>query len=629
MQACSDISCASPAPVASPSAPPIDTTANPSALNTGLTYLLNAVHTGVAQPTTIATNLAVQFYVLIAVISISWAALFWHWDGSGLPEVARNVISRLIETSVWIAVISTTWTGFGGNGWFGAIINAGASLGGIVAGQSSPVNFASGTFTTNNLPGTILDFGFSLFTTIMGANQFGKGGFFEFAGEALNGSALINACVWVAFLASAVWAVFICAYSAFRLFCTLVKCYLLAPLTILQAFAGSRRTSSMGSTVFSGSLLIGIEVFIVVAGAGLGFNTVLHVGQAAGIVNTNTNAVLPYYCFNGNAIGCASTGYSNVTLNIGTLLLIDLVLTLMGWVIRDAPQLAADVLAGRFSMTGQQAIQILQSSPSLAAKSLGWAGGAAQAGAAGGAGAGVNEALKPMKQLVGGAVKAAGMVALGVATGGTGLAAVATAAGRGGMIGGTSGALLSGFGKAALGGIGDRMRGDKAEEQNSVSGAPAAPAAGSRAGARAESGAANAAGASEPSDRQAARQTTLDDNVTQGAQDVPDSSVDAASSEVTRTTTIDEQVLQRLSQAAAAMERGATAMAASAAGGGSQPRSQNSSGFDPLGELDSHMSIGKAFMYKALYQSARPQTPPTPIQEQSQGLTLPLFQGNR
>jgi hypothetical protein len=615
----------------------------------------------VAPAMDISTNLGLTLCKATTVMSICLGSVAWWFDGMALITIVRNMLARIVEFSLWIWVIANTWGGFG---WFQHLLTAAASIGSTLGGVSFSI--APGSFSSNVLPGELLTLGAQLFTEIVGAAEFGKGGIASLFMEAATGDIFFETVIFVIAFLSGCWAFFVMAYASYRLWLSLAKVYIIAPLSFLQGLAGSRRLSPMSGSFISGAIILGLEVCTTFILTGLLYNIIAKMSAkfsfAAGSVVTNP----PWYCTLPIAAPfCAAYGGSAIKL--GELVAINLVLTLFAWAIRDVPRIVRDALEGRFSMSPQEVTAVMASSPSMAARAIGHGMNTVNAGASGGAPAAFRQAVQPAvdagKAVVGGAA----MVALGAATGGVGAAAVATAAARGGMLGGARGAVLSAAGKAVAG---EKMAAAKSAHAGGETGTITS-AASSAASAASKSqktttgatdgdfaGAGGGGGAGQDSD--AHRTVSVDTDYQADAGSAPPAPDVDGASQRSRTTTIDENI-QRGGQGGTAASggaggggslgagspSGAAATAGSSSGSGG---AAGGSGFGGGGgggggggsaggaggaigqmaqELDSHMSVGKMFAMKALYMNARtPPPPPPPPDERSASLPISVV-GNR
>jgi hypothetical protein len=595
----------------------------------------------VASAMSISTSLGLTLCKATTVLSLSLAAIYWFFDGMPLVTVVKHSLGRVVEFSLWMWVIANTWSGFG---WFPTMISAAGALGSTIGG----VPFSISSWKTDVLPANLLTLGAGLFSEIVGAAEFGKGGILSLLVQGLTGDVIFETAIFIFAVISGGWAFLVLAYAAFRLWMALGKVYILAPLSFLQGLAGSRRLSPMSGSFISGAIILSCEVLTTFVLTGLLYNAINLIQTKFHIVETTVVSTVPTWCSNPLLAPFCST-YSGSTIKLGSLIAVNIVMTMFAWFIRDVPRLVRDALEGRFTVSPQEVSAVLAASPSMTARAMGHGLNIASAGAQSGTGAAFNTAVKPAvdgaKQVAG----AAAMVGVGALTGGTGAAAIGMAAGRGAMMGGGRGAMLAGAGRAMFG---ERLAAAKAaaaggEEgtiTSAVSDGASAGRGGSSSGAAPAgahdideslvgSGGGSVGSSSGASDADQSRTVSVDTEYqTDNGTPPPIPDVDGAAQR-TRTTTIDD-LQQRGSQSSGSGSFSSSGSGWSGGGSRSGGGGGSSGGAGGImgelsNEMNAHMTLGKMFAMRALYMTARPPTPPPPPPDE-RSASVPLsVAGNR
>lgn len=617
-----------PAPVATPGPSPASI-GDTGIISTLITKLLQQAWHGIADAANAAQTVGARLYVLIAIISLTLAAIPIMLNGDHHLGVVRLTIERVVETSLWIGVITNTWTGLG---WFPALISSGAYLGAYLSGLNTNFNVTSG-WDLDVLPGNLLNFGGQLFGAILGATVFTPHGILSFVTGAFNGTFYLQCVVVLMGLATAGWAFLGFAYAALRLTICVLKVYLLAPLSVLQALAASRRMGSYGGSYFAGSLVLGIETMLVLVIVGLFYNSIK--GEATFFQALWAATSPEQMCKNifqnpASILSCVASlsGYTQNPVSIAGLFSIDITTFGFMWALRDVPRLAADAIQGRFTASTQELVQQLKSSPSLAAQVAGYGAGIVQDGASHGVQGAAMTAFRPVQEAIGKAVQLGAMVAVGAATGGVGAGAVATAAGTGAMLGGVEGGIAAGLGKALLGNILSSALSKNDGEENTISSGdepedeqPAARQQGatSHTGdtARSETspGEEELAETSSGMDDDAARtrratvETMVDEHVTSGSQ----ASADKGAPNETKQRTVVTELTDEIRQLTAAIK---SQQSSAQPGQGQSSRAATSDKpqtmLEAVASLGENMSLGRMFAQRAIYMNSRTPKPPQP-----------------
>ena len=637
---------ATAAPTAAASAAPI-AIGNTDLVDKLITRVLGEAWSGVKGAADSSQIIGVRIYTLLAVISFALAFVPLALGSDDTGRI-RFAVERIVETSLWVAIISNTWSGLG---WFPLIISSAAKLGSAISGLQLTYKVDSG-FTA--LPGTLLDMGGQLFGSIIGTTIMAPHGILNFVVNAANGQIIVQSIIGVLGLCSAFWVFFAFAYAAFKLLMTILKTYLFATLSLLQGLAGSHRLSGYAGGFFSGALVLGIEIFLTMAICGLFAKTMAFEQsffQAAYQANSPVQACGHFFNDPSQILPCIGslTGITTSAINMGALAAVDASAFFFLWALRDVPKLASDVISARFTMSGQEAIAAMKGSPSLVMQGAGWAAGTVEKGASSGVGGFASEALAPAKKLAEKAVQLGATVAIGAATGGVGLAGTATAAGTGFLMGGGEGAMAAGFGKMVFG---DAVKGAVAQgnptdggefagsappgssdEQEASSGVKTGGASdGGRRQKAATDASADSANdvdggadaASRNQDAHATRRTSVDGSVSQMSDaDIPQENIADTEQTVKRKVSVEAELSQeigKLTSAINAMNQRAPQASDGSVRGTAQGGSQggNDGGFvGAVAQFGQHQSLGQMFLQRAMYQSARTPTPPPPPKEES------------
>ena len=641
---------------------PAAASSNPVVIgNTGListlfTTILQDAWSGIANAANEAQTIGVRIYIFIALISVILAMIpvvFSHEPSHYL----KFVVERVVEMSIVVAVISNTWTGVG---WFPALIAAGANLGMFIGGNGamggSPTFNVTSGWSLNVLPGNILNFGGAMFSDIISATIFTPHGILSAITGVFNGTLIIQIIIAVLGLLSAIWAFFGFAYAAFRMLLTVLKTYLLSPLSLLQGLLGSKRLASYGGGYFAGALVLAVEVCLTMIIVGLFYNVVNNEHTFfQQLLNANSPSSNCQTLFNNpSSLGAclvSVTGLTTTPISIGGLVVIDSTIGFFLAALRDVPRLAANAIQGQFTASAQEAIQAMKSSPSPFSKLGGFAAGMTDSYAREGA---ITATAKGVSTMVGKAVELGAMVAIGAYTGGAGtVAGAATAAGKGALLGGGEGAIASGLGNVIFGKFAESTRGGAPAEENTITSgvgdpegdtgeeeetttrgtqrtsaqkAQDAAARTDNEGADAREEGDNTEGAASDTDATATQHVTMEREVDSDPQSQEPATAGVASTDqtVTQHTSVIQELTQQIKELTAAMRSapvgaggGAPAPApASAGAGGHSAGSSDGGALGGVAEISDSMSLGRMFTHRALYMSARqPNPPPLPKED--------------
>lgn len=577
-----------------------------------------------------------HLYTLIAAISIALGVLQTVLLGEfSLPALVRHLYWRLVEMGLWRMVITYTWSGLpGGYGWFSAIIAGFVGIAGTVVGIDT--SFTAHGWNLNILPGTIADLGVSLFSAIMSMVSIGKGGLWDVLGRSLDGTVIASVVMWCFGLVSALWAMFVCGYIAFKYFWTVVKVYVLGCLSFIQGFAGSRRLGGIAGAYINSAIILGIEASVIIILVGLMWHVIVGLTQWLGF----QQAV--------DAIGAAGTPFAggivvahlaDLAYTGAALAILDLVLTLWAYAMWRVPRDVAELLSGRIQVQPGEIRQAFQSSPFFAARLAGQGANVLEQGGTKGPGAAFGAAVKPIGDFLGKVGNLASVGAVAGSGNGGGASGLASGAVKGFLMGGPEGAIVGTIGSAVMGKLsrkeseGGSFSGsaDDATEQQDERTNPNVRDAESGDGTgdvRSEASASVDGGTAK-----GRRNTIIEDDVSESGGDSGASANtgDLPSQHKTRRTQVDEELVTAMRAMTAALNANASAggqnMAAAAAGG-SRSATRTASGFDPLSEMDANLSIGRMITQRAMYRQMRPPRPEPPHRDQeSAALNIPVNLG--
>ncbi|MHB8140722.1 MAG: hypothetical protein ACYDHD_05635 [Vulcanimicrobiaceae bacterium] len=617
-------------PIKSSPPPIIGNNVSSNWLTTIVTASLAIAYSGVKNIIDASLTIGLKLYVLLTVLSLGWAAILGAFDNLDLPAFLRLAIPRWLESSLFIFAISNTWSGIA---WLPSIITGLAAIGGMIGGQPYAVQLTSSpNLNLNLLPGTLINLGTTLYAAIVTSVTIKTQGW-QWWLNALDGQALVNFFIYISGILTGITALFAMLYVAFRLWISTLKIYLLGIMTFMQGFAGSRRLTSLSGGFLSGALVLGLELAFTVAVSGL-FYTIIQ--KETPLLNLPVAHVSSGNYCGLNIILCTGTV---TVVKLGFLALINATVALFVWAVREAPRMVNDVISGRLTMTGQEAIQRLSSSNSALLRGLGHIGQTAQVGAERGAMAGIQQGIKPVTDAVGSTAKMVMIAGIGAATGGVGLAGVTEAAGMGGVLGGGFGGAMAGAaGKMAMGKM---MAGEAAStEAVATEGGTISQGAEAEAGSTVQPETSNTAtgqpgtedtvgsgGDSDSAEQSASAtrrvdvQTQFDDDPTE----IPETNIPNATAQARRRVQVDTDVAS--STHGAMGSGGASSMGS--AGGGAVPGGLNNGGVaGMLKGIAPNMSLGRMFAYKMMYAAGRQQPPPPPPNEESAVININLA-GNK
>lgn len=418
------------------------------------TTLLDRTEQGVSQGINASIAVAQWLFVRIAAISTILALLGWYMEGESIAKLIKIAYWRMIETVIWLTLISWTWNGPGGKmGWFPAIIGSIAAIGGQIANQvagTQIATFANYNFNFTVLPGTILDLGAALFgaistlawDTFAGAGSTAPGllaplqngiqAATAIVGGALTGTLFISGILYCMMLLSAVYVYFVCGWIAWRYFLAVLRVFVLACLAFLQGFGASRRLSGYAGGFISIAIVLGAEFALTTIIVGIFYGVIVGIIQTTPIWPLIANIITV-----SAGVVTAPIAWVHQGISLGYLLLIDMVITAWAFAMRDVPKSVSDYFASRLSIDAHGAVRSAQSSPTLGGKLLGAAGGAME-----------NFAYRgPAQTTASHAAQVAKYGFIGASTSHRGTArGVATGAVRGGMVGGFTGAVAGAAG---------------------------------------------------------------------------------------------------------------------------------------------------------------------------------------
>lgn len=476
------------------------------------TTLLDRTEQGISKGINASIYVAQWLFIRIAAISTILALLGWYLEGESVARLIKIAYWRMIETFLWLTMISWTWKGPGGIlGWFPAIIGGIAAIGGQIADQIAGTQIATFTnydFNFTVLPGTILDLGGALFgaiatlawATFAGGVSTAPGwgsvaanaiqGTIAVVGGALTGTLFISGILYCLMMLSAVYVYFVCGWIAWRYFLSVMRVFLLACLAFLQGFGASRRLSGYAGGFVSIAIVLGAEFALTTIIVGIFYGVVVGIIQTTPIWPLISSLIT-----NSGGVVAAAIAWPKEGISLGYLLLIDMVITAWAYAMRDVPKSVSDFFAGRLSIDPQGAVRSAQSSPTIGGKILGAAGGAMESFAYRG----------PAQTADSQAAQVAKYGFIGASTSHRGTAyGVATGAVRGGMVGGFTGAVAGAAGSWIAG----RFIPKKEQESSAGEGAPStAPNEATSGSAPSTSGETAASSTASPASSQSSSQT--------------------------------------------------------------------------------------------------------------------------
>jgi hypothetical protein len=382
------------------SAPDITPTAPSTEIPQGLFAHVSTVmldHAEQTVSTAINASVAVGQYlfVRIAAVSMLFAIIGWYLSGEHLMGIVRALYWRIVEASLWLTLIAWTWKGPGGiPGWFPAIIGGIATIGGTIADQIAGthlVSFVNTQFEFTILPGTILDLGSALFSAIatLAWNNFAGGGIaapglvgslvngaktvVAIAGGALTGTLFASGIVYLLTILAAVYVYFVCAWIAFRYFLAVLKILTLGCLAFLQGLAGSRRLSTYAGGYLSIAIVLGSEFALTVIIIGIFYGVIMGIIQSTAIWPLVANVISV-----SGGITATPIAWTKTALSLGTLLFLDVLITVWAWSMHEVPKTVKQFFSGQLSISPQEAVRVAQASPTIGGKVMGMAGATVQ-----------------------------------------------------------------------------------------------------------------------------------------------------------------------------------------------------------------------------------------------------------
>jgi hypothetical protein len=617
----------------------------PTILGQVLTSLLDKIVSSLTTFMNTSVQLGRHLYVELAAISFILAVLLMLTFGEfSLHRFIGLAYWRVLETGIWLSIISYTWKGpFGLPGWFSAVLIGFAQIGATIGHVTLPGTDIQ-NWNMDMLPGTIADMGVGLFSSIMATVSFGQGGLLGWAAGILDGKVIASACLWIFALFSAVYALAVCVSIALRFFWIFVKAFVLGLMSFIQGLAGSQRLSGLAGSFLNSSLVLGLEVCLTIIMVGLPYHFIMGLIQVLGfgnaVLDVSTAPVM---------MGPILDTLASTVMTAGALVILNIVLSIWAYAVFRVPRDLAELFAGRINVSQQEIRHAFSSSPLAGAGAVGGGLGMVDTGAREGLGGMAKSAgsaiAAPFMKI--GQMSAMGMMAGGGAENGGAEGAMSGAV-RGFAMGGPEGAVAGAIAGAVMGGINQRRRQD-AEEGGSISGdeaegdqemSPTRASSSSQTGEGGRITSEAADGDDVGGDGEAvaaatkARTVNIEDNVNDiqgdagaaGGGDAPDV-------HKRRRVQIDDDIVTRLNAAAAALQRGASAMEAAAAGssaggGGGKPASRTSSGSNILDQLQTDMSTGDMLMRRFIYSNSQKSPPPGPVPDhEGASMNIPVTLG--
>jgi hypothetical protein len=349
--------------------------------------ILERVEKGVSGAINASVYVAQYLFVRIALISVILSLIGCMLDGDSFGRLLRIAYWRFFEMFLWLTFIAWTWQGPGGiPGWFPTIIGGIAAIGAQIANQvaGTPIaTFQNYTFDFTIMPGTILDLGAGLYSAISslawamftggGSTISGPAGAIvstaAVAGSVLNGTALPNFAIYCMMEGAAIYVYFVCFFIAWRYFLAVINVFVIACLSFFQGFAGSRRLSGYAGGFLSTAIVLGAEFALTTIIVGIFYGVLIWLIQSTSLWAPVSAIIAASAAIVAPPIAWAKTG-----INLGYLLLLDMIVTAWAMTIYSVPKKVGDYFAGRLSLAPSEAIKFASSSPTMGGKLLGAAG---------------------------------------------------------------------------------------------------------------------------------------------------------------------------------------------------------------------------------------------------------------